>query len=141
MLLKPVIVTRGVGTCCITAQKMKFSIKDFYRKCNQMRSFLRIWLHILKKSLMENFIFCAVYFYMDVIMWIKEKVTLIHFRPVLNFILKPIIWFELPVKYMIYIWDATLGWNGSTSRCRPITIKCRAVFIWRNPSVIQMLRP
>ena len=35
---------------------------------------------------MENFIFCAVYFYMDVIMWIKEKVTLIHFRPVLNFI-------------------------------------------------------
>ena len=25
-----------------------------------MRSFLRIWSHLLKKSLMENFIFCAV---------------------------------------------------------------------------------
>ena len=51
-----------------------------------MRSFLRIWLHLLKKSLMENFIFCEVYFYMDVITWIKEKVILIRFRPVLNFI-------------------------------------------------------
>ena len=45
----------------ITAQKIKFSIKDFFSKCDQMRSFLRIWFHLLKKSLMENFIFCAVY--------------------------------------------------------------------------------
>ena len=43
-----------------TAQKMKFSIKDFFSKCQQIRSFLRIWSHLLKKSLMENFIFCAV---------------------------------------------------------------------------------
>ena len=39
---------------------MKFSIKDFCSKCDQIRSFLRIWSHLLKKSLMENFIFCAV---------------------------------------------------------------------------------
>ena len=26
----------------ITAQKMKFSIKDFFSKCDQIRSFLRI---------------------------------------------------------------------------------------------------
>ena len=26
----------------------------------QIRSFLRIWSHMLKKSLMENFIFCPV---------------------------------------------------------------------------------
>ena len=44
-----------------TAQKMKFSIKDFSSKCDQIRSsFLRIWPHLLEKSLMENFIFCAV---------------------------------------------------------------------------------
>ena len=43
-----------------TAQKMKFSIKDFSSKCVQIRSFLRIWSHLLEKSLMENFIFCAV---------------------------------------------------------------------------------
>ena len=42
------------------AQKMKFSIKDFFRKCEQIRSFLRIWSYLQKKSLMENFIFCAV---------------------------------------------------------------------------------
>ena len=36
-----------------TAQKMKFPINDFF-------SFMRIWSHLLKKSLMENFIFCAV---------------------------------------------------------------------------------
>ena len=41
-----------------TAQKMKFSIKDFYSKCDQIHSFLQIWSHLLKKSLMENFIFC-----------------------------------------------------------------------------------
>ena len=35
-------------------QKMKFSIKDFFSKCDQIRSFLQIWLHLLKKSLMEN---------------------------------------------------------------------------------------
>ena len=43
-----------------TAQKMKFSIKSFFVKCYQIRSFLQIWSHLLKKSLMENFIFCAV---------------------------------------------------------------------------------
>ena len=43
-----------------TAQKMKFSIKDFFTKCDQIHSFLRIWSHLLKKSLVENFIFCAV---------------------------------------------------------------------------------
>ena len=43
-----------------TAQKMKFSIKDFFNKCDQISSFLRIWSHLLKKSLMELFIFCAV---------------------------------------------------------------------------------
>ena len=32
----------------LTAQKMKFSIKDF------------LWSHLLKKSLTENFIFSAV---------------------------------------------------------------------------------
>ena len=41
-------------------KKMKFSIKDFFSKCDQIRSFLRIWSHLLKKSLMENFILCAV---------------------------------------------------------------------------------
>ena len=39
---------------------MNFSIEDFLSKCDQIRNFLQIWLHLLNKSLMENFIFCAV---------------------------------------------------------------------------------
>ena len=44
-----------------TAQEIKFSIKDFFSKCDQNCSFLRIWSHLLKKSLMENFIFCVAW--------------------------------------------------------------------------------
>ena len=43
-----------------TTQKMKFSTKEFFSKCDQIRIKLRIWLHLLKKSLMENFTFFAV---------------------------------------------------------------------------------
>ena len=39
---------------------MKFSIKDFFSKRDQIRRKLRIWLHLMKKSLVENFIFCLV---------------------------------------------------------------------------------
>ena len=43
-----------------TAQKIKFPIKDFFSKCDRIRSFPRMWSHMLKKSLMKNFIFYAV---------------------------------------------------------------------------------
>ena len=43
-----------------TAQNLKFSIRDFFSKCDQIRSLLRISSHLLKKSLMESFIFCTV---------------------------------------------------------------------------------
>ena len=39
---------------------MKFYIKDFFTKYDQIRSFLRIWSYLLKNPLMENFIFRAV---------------------------------------------------------------------------------
>ena len=42
-----------------TGQKMKFSIKDSFSKCDQIHRFLQIWSHLPKKSLMENFIFCT----------------------------------------------------------------------------------
>ena len=44
----------------LTAQKIKFSSNDFFKKCDQICSFLRICSHLLKKSLMENFSFCTV---------------------------------------------------------------------------------
>ena len=44
----------------VTVRKMKFSIKDFFSKCDEIRSFLRIGSRLLRKSLRENVIFCAV---------------------------------------------------------------------------------
>ena len=40
-----------------TAQKMKFSIKNFFNKCDQIHTKLQIWLHLMRKSWIENFIF------------------------------------------------------------------------------------
>ena len=48
-------------TIIFTAQKIKFPITDFFNKCDQIRRKLRIWSHLLKKSIMENFIFCVVF--------------------------------------------------------------------------------
>ena len=51
-----------------TAQKMTFSIKDFLTKCDQIRRFLRVWSHLLSKSLMKSLLFCVV----------KVLINLIH---------------------------------------------------------------
>ena len=39
---------------------MNFFIKDFFSKCYQIGSFLRIWSYLQNKFLKGNFIFCAV---------------------------------------------------------------------------------
>ena len=40
-----------------STRKMKFLIKDFFSKCDQICRKLRIWSHLLKKSFIEIFIF------------------------------------------------------------------------------------
>ena len=47
--------------CNNSPQIMKFSIKDFFSKCDQMRRKLRIWSYFLKKSLIDNLFFCAAH--------------------------------------------------------------------------------
>ena len=42
-----------------TAQKIKFSIKNFFNKCDQVCRELRIWSDLLEKFLIENFVFYA----------------------------------------------------------------------------------
>ena len=59
------IIFKGfsVARNCLTYslhEKKKFYIKSFFSKCDQICRKLRIWSYLLKKSLMENFIFCAV---------------------------------------------------------------------------------
>ena len=41
-------------------KKMKFSIKDFFYKCDRICRKLRIWSRLLKNFVMENIIFCVV---------------------------------------------------------------------------------
>ena len=48
----------------ITAQKMTFSIKEFFSKCDQIGRKLRIWSHLLKKSL-NGKLFCAVHLFVN----------------------------------------------------------------------------
>ena len=47
----------------------KFSIEDFFSKCDQIRRELRLWSDLLKKFLIENFIFCAVKTYLPSKIW------------------------------------------------------------------------
>ena len=61
-----------------TAQKMKFSIKNFFSKCDQIRCLLRIWLHLQRKSLMENFIFSAV---------LLLRISEVHLRPCQTYVM------------------------------------------------------
>ena len=56
------LTVTGLFLKYITEQKNEvFLIKNFVSKCDQIRSKLRIWSHLLNKPLMENFISCAVY--------------------------------------------------------------------------------
>ena len=76
---------------CYTAHKMKFSIKDFFSKYDQIRSFMLIWSHLLKKSLLlENFIFCVVLlqnatFIIKLVSTMQQHQTYTHFQN--NFII------------------------------------------------------
>ena len=55
--LKSITLLQRENVLTYTTQKMKFSIKDFSSKCDQIRRKLRISSHLLEKYLMENFIF------------------------------------------------------------------------------------
>ena len=59
---------------------MKFFVKDFFSKYDQIRSFLRIWSHLLKKNpLMENFIFCVVDIIDKLFLLIRPQVVIKNF--------------------------------------------------------------
>ena len=75
-------ISGGVFSCKMshyaapTTQKMKFSIKDFFSKFDQ----IRMWSQLLKKSLIENFIFFAVpipflYYLRYSLLWCKLAIT------------------------------------------------------------------
>ena len=55
-------------------KKMKFFMKNFFSKCDQIRRLRGIWSHLLKKSLMENFIFCAVSLSLKAVIRFAEQI-------------------------------------------------------------------
>ena len=59
-------------------QKMKISFKDFFSKCAQIRSFLRIWLRLLTKEIFDGILhfLCSVWFLRYVINIWKEIIIL-----------------------------------------------------------------
>ena len=55
-----------------TAHKKKFSIKDFFSKSDQIRSILRIWSHLLKKSFGKRHFLCSIF---NVLYITNQKLT------------------------------------------------------------------
>ena len=53
----------------VTTQRMRFFSKIFFSKCCQVHSFLRIRSHLLKKSLVENFIFVQCFSIFLLLFW------------------------------------------------------------------------
>ena len=56
---------------------MKFFIKGFVSKCDQIHSFRWIWSCLLKKSLAENFNFCTVLAFMLTCVWVSLNYLLL----------------------------------------------------------------
>ena len=70
LLWKCFIINDYQGSKCISGlmpstlltlyKENKFSIKNFFGKCDQICSFLRNTSHLLKESIKKNFLFCAM---------------------------------------------------------------------------------
>ena len=77
---------------------MKVFIGSFFSKCDQIRRKLRVWSHLLKKSLMENFIFCSV---------IIQFKSIFYFLPKVSSILQKLL--ENSAKHLNKV-DLSLSW-------------------------------
>ena len=71
--LKKILGLKKLKILCRHCTKMKFSVKDFFSKCDQICRKLRILSHLLKKSLMENFIFCVLHGHMLLMILMEKK--------------------------------------------------------------------
>ena len=80
-------------TCCYddlilwanTAQKMKFSMEEFFSKCDKIRGKLQIWSHLLKNSLIENFIFLQCNLHIRAC-WLKKSCLMEQKQPFRGFL-------------------------------------------------------
>ena len=97
---------------------MRFSFKDFVSKCDKVHSFLRIWSHLMRKFLIENIIFCVVYFQMCIyssssvhnFSYLTKSWQILAFRPPYWFTLKE----KRPISTNTALKaDSRLGWPNN----------------------------
>ena len=98
-----------------TAQKIMFYIKDFFSKCDQIRRKLRIWSHLLKKSLMEKLhFFCEVFGFQDFIFNVFNRFFLtLSVSPnesINTFVLKDHIFHQNMIPLMFFL--SSVAWVG-----------------------------
>ena len=93
---------------------MKFSIKDFFSKWNQICRKLRIWSHLKKKYLMENFICCAV---LDTVKTFKE-IQMLTWRNTL-----------VKLSYVISIPTATSAFYFLAQRADQLLMQYHSYFV------------
>ena len=62
--------SRELKTMTSTAQKMKFSIKDFFSKCDQIRSFLRLDVFWFRFQIIKIYKKIIIYEYLELIFYI-----------------------------------------------------------------------
>ena len=102
----------GCLNMTLTVQKMKFSIKDFFSKCDQIRRKLRIWSHLLKKSLMKNFIFFAVFGFQDFIFNVFNRffltLSVLPNESIKTFVLKDHIFHQNMIPLMFFL--SSVAW-------------------------------
>ena len=100
---------------------MKSVIKDFSSKCDQIRSFLRIWSYLLKKSLMENFVFCVVFLIRSKLTiktpewhcWRRPVVFIVIFRQILHIrLMLPLL--TLNKQMSACHWSQVTTWDGAS---------------------------
>ena len=88
---------------------MKFSIKDYFSKCDQIRRNLQIWSHLLKKYLMENFIFCVVQAEYMPCLWVEVLLCFLRKNLKVSIFIK--------MNHMQMIWEM-----GSTIKNQPFLL-------------------
>ena len=59
-------------------QKMKFSIKDLFSKCDRISRKPRIWSHLLRKSLMKNFHSLCNFNWPNFIVWLHLLLEILN---------------------------------------------------------------
>ena len=81
--------------CCTTKKEMQFSIKDFFSKCDQIRSLLQVWSHLLKKILNGKLQFFARCFSLKYV-YFSSKFTVLRMM-VIDYHVTPVV--ENPPNY------------------------------------------